>query len=476
MWKWLLPARHTGSTLTRQFGILSLVVTILTTAGLCLVITYFLRKDLLEREWHVTADYIRTEATQHLGPSDFADPHSSQAAAHFETFYHQVVLMPEIVRVKIYDADMAVLWSDEPRLLGQRFPDNVHLRGALTGRVTVNIETGGAKGEHVYERDRFPRVVEVYVPIVFPGSGSRVVGVVETYKAPTEVFANIRQGQITVFATVLVAAAFLYGSLFWIVRRAARRLDEQHRALEESNHELRAVQAQLLETERMAAIGEVVMAVAHGIRNPLANIRAAAQVAALDGEPTGPPQKRLLASIIGEVDRLEARLRELLRFVRPAERAREALDLNGVLRECLQMTVGRVNKAGLRLDEHLAPDLPRISGDAILLEQVFLSLIGNAIDAITAGSGVITVTTGIDQDAGGRPLVFVEVRDTGVGIAGEATRLFQPFYTTKAKGTGLGLAIARKFTEAHGGTITVASRPGQGAAFRVTFPARQAAA
>ena len=309
--------------------------------------------------------------------------------------------MPEIVRVKIYDADMAVLWSDEPRLSGQRFPDNLHLRGALTGRVTVNIETGGAKGEHVYERDRFPRIVEVYVPIVFPGS-SRVVGVVETYKAPTQVFANIRQGQITVFATVLVAGAFLYGSLFWIVRHAARRLDDQHRALEESNHELRAVQAQLLEAERMAAIGEVVTAVAHGIRNPLANIRAAAQVAALDGEPTGPAQKRLLTSIIGEVDRLEARLRELLRFVRPAERTREALDLNGVLRECLQMTAGRLNKAGLRLDEHLAPDLPRISGDAILLEQVFLSLIGNAIDAIT-GSGVITVTTGVDQDAGGRP-------------------------------------------------------------------------
>jgi len=259
------------------------------------------------------------------------------------------------------------------------------------------------------------------------------------------------------------------------VRRAARRLDDQHRALEEGNHELRAVQAQLLDAERMAAIGEVVTAVAHGIRNPLANIRAAAQVAALDREPTGLAQKRLLTSIIGEVDRLEARLRELLRFVRPAERTREALDLNGVLRESLQMMAGRLNKAGLRLDEHLAPDLPRISGDAILLEQVFLSLIGNAIDAIT-GSGVITVTTGVDHDASGQPLVFVEVRDTGVGIAGEATRLFQPFYTTKAQGTGLGLAIARKFTEAHGGTITVASRPGQGAAFRVTFPARQAAA
>jgi signal transduction histidine kinase len=301
-----------------------------------------------------------------------------------------------------------------------------------------------------------------------------VVGAIETYKAPARVFANIRQGQITVVGTVLVGSAFLYGSLFWIVRHAARRLDDQHRALEESNQELRAVQTQLLEAERMAAIGEFVTAVAHGIRNPLANIRAAAQVAALDGEPAGSAQKRL-TSIIGEVDRLEARLRDLLLFVRPAERTREALDLNGVLRECLQMMAGRLGKGGLRLDERLAPDLPRITGDAILLEQVFLSLIGNAIDAIT-GSGVITVTTGIDQGADGAPLVFVEIRDTGVGIAGEATRLFRPFYTTKAKGTGLGLAIARKFTEAHGGTIAVESAPGQGAAFRVSFPALQAAA
>ncbi len=473
MRKWLLPDRYTGTTLTRQFGVLSLAVTVLITAALCLVIAYFLRKDLLEHEWHVTADFIRTEATQHLGPGDFADPRSPQAAAHFETFYRQVVLMPEIVRVKIYDADMAVLWSDEPRLFGQRFPDNAHLRGALAGRVTVNIETGGAKGEHVYERERFPRVVEVYVPLVFPGS-TRVVGVAETYKAPARVFANIRQGQLTVFATVLAAGAFLYGSLFWIVRHAARRLDDQHRALEESNQELRTVQAQLLETERMAAIGEVITAVAHGIRNPLANIRAAAQVATLDGEPAGPNQKGL-TSIIGEVDRLEARLRDLLLFVRPAERTRETLDLNAVLRECLQMMVGRLNKAGLHLDEQLAPDLPRITGDAILLEQVFLSLIGNAIDATTA-SGVITVSTGVDWDAGPPPMVFVEVRDTGVGIAGEATRLFQPFYTTKAKGTGLGLAIARKFTEAHGGTIAVASQPGRGATFRVSFPAQPAAA
>jgi signal transduction histidine kinase len=465
---WLLPARYSGRTLTRQFGVLSLAVTVLITAGLCLVITHFLRKDLLEREWHITADFIRTEATHHLRASDFADPSTPEAARHFQTFYQQVVLMPEIVRVKIYDADMAVLWSDEPRLLGQRFPDNPHLRGALGGQVTVNIPSGGAKGEHVYERDRFPRVVEVYVPLVFPDS-PRVVGAVETYKAPAQVFANIRQGQITVFATVLAAAAFLYASLFWIVRHAGRRLDDQHRELERSNQELRALQTQLLEAERMAAIGEVVTAVAHGIRNPLANIRAAAQVAALEGGQGGPAPKRL-ASIIGEVDRLEVRLRELLLFVRPAERPREVLDLNSVLRECLTMMNGRLAKSEIKVDERLAAGLPHIAGDAILLEQVFLSLIGNAIEAIP-GRGVITITTGVDRDASDRARVFAEIQDTGPGIAGEPSRLFQPFYTTKAQGTGLGLAIARKFTEAHGGTIAVTSGPGEGARFRVSFPA-----
>jgi signal transduction histidine kinase len=469
-----------GTALTRQFAVFSFIVIGLITVALCFVIAHYLRKDLLEREWRITADYIRTEARHYLTPADFALPFSPIAQEHFRDLYKKTVMMPEIVRVKIYDTTATVVWSDHALLIGQQFLDNPPFLGALAGHTMVNLEMGAGKGESLYEREEFPELVEVYVPIVFPDS-TEVAGVVEAYKAPTTVFANIRQGQIVVVETALAGSALLYLSIFWIVRRAAQRISEQHQDLEQrsqelaaSNQELRAVQTQLLEAERMAAIGEVVAAVAHGIRNPLANIRAVAQVAALDCKAEAGTRlvSRSLASIMAEVDRLENRLKELLQFVRPSERQSEMLDVNAVLRGTLRMMAGRLARPGLVVEECLAPVMPPTLGDAVLFEQVFMSLIGNAAEALPTSGGVITLTTGTARDKAGIVCVFAEIRDTGVGIPPERLpRIFVPFYTTKSQGTGLGLAIARKFTEAYGGAISVSSRPGEGAVFRVTFPA-----
>ncbi len=493
---WVLTRWRAGATLTRQFALLSFIVIGLITVALSLTISASLRRDLLEREWGITADYIRTGILYHLSPPDLARPRTRRAREHFEMLYQQAVMMPEIVRITIYDARAAVVWSDEPRRIGQRFADNPHLASALAGRTTVNLQRGGARAENLFGRNEFARVVQVYVPIMFPGA-SRVVGVVEAYKMPRQVFASIRRGQMAVGGTAAAGGLLLYLALFWIVRRAARRIQEQHQALEErtqaltsANQELRTVQAQLLEAERMAAIGEVVTAVAHGIRNPLANIRASAQVASLDCQQGGGTGRAAghLATIMAEVDRLEGRLRELLQFVRPAERPTGPVDVNRVLAGSLELLAGRIAKTNLRLEKRLAPSLPPIRGNAMLLEQVFLSLVGNAIEAIPGGEGTITVCTGVVErtaedggqraapdrppSAGPRPAsVFVEVRDTGVGIPPEVLpKIFEPFRTTKAQGTGLGLAIAKKFTEAQGGAIAVTSRPGEGAAFRVTFP------
>ncbi|HSB81574.1 MAG TPA: ATP-binding protein [Candidatus Methylomirabilis sp.] len=475
---------HPGKTLIRQFALLSLLVIGLITLALSLLIGYNLRKDLLDREWGTTADFIRTEAQQRLVLADFMAPMTPSAQAHFEQLYHETVMMPEIVRVKIYDGTGMVIWSDEPRLRGQSFPDNFHLMQALSGRTTVNLDTDEGKNENLYERNAFAQLVEVYVPIVFPGS-SRVVGVVESYKMPSQVIASIRRGQLTVVSAAVAGGILLYLSLFWIVRRAGRRLGEQHQDLAQrtqeltaANQELRAVQAQLLEAERLAAIGEVVTAVAHGIRNPLANIRASAQVASLDcggcrASSLGP---RNLANIMAEVDRLEGRLKELLQFVRPAERPCACLNLNTVLGDALQLMAGRLAKAPLRLIQDLASNLPPFRGNAMLVEQVFLSLLGNALEALPNGTGTITVRTGTTQGADGTPRLFAEVQDSGSGIPpGQLSKIFEPFYTTKAQGTGLGLAIAKKFTEAQAGTIEVSSPSAGGAAFRVTFPVAQEA-
>jgi signal transduction histidine kinase len=222
----------------------------------------------------------------------------------------------------------------------------------------------------------------------------------------------------------------------------------------------------------MAAIGEVVTAVAHGIRNPLANIRASAQVALLDCQhDPGHSGVRNLTNIMAEVDRLEGRLRELLEFVRPAQPRRERLNLNELGQRALAAAAVPMAKARVTASADLAPSLPPVRGDAMLLEEILSSLIGNAIDAMSDRGGQIRLRTGARADRSGRPEISVDVCDTGPGIAPEETeKIFEPFYTTKARGTGLGLAIAKRFAEAHGGTIAVSSRPGQGATFRVTLP------
>jgi two-component system, NtrC family, sensor histidine kinase HydH len=476
---WFADSAHTGTALVRQFAALSLVVIGLITIALCVVIASQFRRDMLQREWGGTADFIRTEALHMLTPADFGAPESLSAQQHFRAFYEQTITMPEIVRLKVYDADMRVIWSDEARLFGARFLDNPELIEALRGRPTVNLEIDKRKEENVFEHEE-KQLVEVYVPIAFPGD-ARVVGVVETYKEPTQVFANIRRAQLSVIATALAGMLLLYLSLFWIVRRAGRRIEAQHQALERqsletaaTNQELRSVQAQLVAAERMAAIGEVVTAVAHGIRNPLANIRASAQVALLDcgvceAAALGP---KSLGNIMAEVDRLDGRLKELLQSVRPAERQSQRLDLNAVLRAALQLMEGRVSGAGLKVHDRLATALPIILGDPMLLEQVFMNLIGNAVEATPQG-GTITLRTGTESDERDGLTVFAEIHDTGSGIPPEeVSKIFDLFYTTKAQGTGLGLAVARKFTEAHGGRITVSSRPDEGTVFRVTLPAR----
>jgi len=465
----LLGPVLSGPVLVRQFAVLSFLVIGLLTAALAALLANQFREDLLEREWALSADHVRTAILQHLRPTDLTHPVTAPGQRRLEQLSQQVIAMPEVVRMAVYDASRRLLWSDDPGPVRPSAVPSPHLTRALTGLPVVNLEAGRWPSLFRWQQNEFARLVEVYVPVVFPGA-SRVAGVVVVGKLPRQVFTNIRRGQITVVASAAGGGLLLYLALFWIVRGAARRIEEQRQALtartEEltaANQELKAVQAQLVAAERMAAIGEVVTAVAHGIRNPLANIRASAQVAGLDGE------SEHLGDIMAEVDRLEGRLKEMLQFVRPAGPERLPLDVNESVRDTLRLVAGNARAAGVTVEAELQPSLPRILGNAMLLEQVLLSLVGNAVEATPAG-GTVVVRTGL-QRGDGEPCVVVEVRDAGSGILPEhLPRIFEPFYTTKSKGTGLGLAIAKKFAEAQGGSLGVRSRRGE-TVFAVHLPA-----
>ena len=469
-----------GNALIGRFALSSCLVIAVTTAALSWVIASSLERDMLAREWEVSGSYIRQEARQWIAPGDFDRASGPAAQANFRAFYEEIMRMPETIRVKLYDRDRRVVWSDEPRLIGQRFADNPELAEALAGETVADLKIGTKKSENVFEAA--PRFVELYVPLVFD-EREGVAGIAEIYKAPEGVFANIARARRVVVGTALAGGLVLWASLFGIVRAAGHRIDRQHRALEErsreliaANDELRTVQAQLVAAERMAAVGEVVSAIAHGIRNPLASVRASAQVALLDCRECPGPQGATanITNAIAEVDRLAGRVTELLRFVRPVEHAADRVDLHDVIAETLRTLKERLSDGRVLIVTRLALALPPIAANAVLLEEAVAGLVENALDAM-GGEGTLTLTTAMAIADHGR-CVVLEIGDSGPGIPPAVLpRIFELFFTTKPQGTGLGLPLARKFIEAHGGTLTVTSRPGEGAVFRVTLPAAEGA-
>ncbi len=227
-------------------------------------------------------------------------------------------------------------------------------------------------------------------------------------------------------------------------------------------------QTQIVETEQMASIGATAVAVAHGLRNPLASVRALAQVALVEHE-SFPAVNESLHEIIAEVDRLNARISHLLTFAVPARLHPVSADLNDVI-ERVVADFQQIKPQQVVFALHLDPGLPSVQLDTVHMKEVLREIVLNALEAMPDG-GDVRVATKRGEGPEGRPILILEVADTGRGIAVEALpHVFEPFYTTRADGTGLGLSIVRRLVEQQGGTVAVESHPGAGACVRLTFP------
>jgi signal transduction histidine kinase len=446
------------------FALLSLGIIGLISAIQVTVQWVLLREDVLEREGLESANTIRDEAYAVLHAEDFADWRNPQSQARFEEFFGRALLDPDIVRVRMYNTEMRIVWSDdEGRPAGTRIHDNPALREALAGRVMVELERVSSP-ETLFERS-FSRLIDLYVPLALssgrsPGTAV-IAGVVEIHKDPKRVIGSLSRGRFFIITTSVAGALVLYVALYGIIHRASRQLASQRA-------DLHAMQAQLRVSERMAAVGEVSAAVAHGIRNPLANIKVSAQVA-LDtlGEPGS--AERHLGAISGEVDRLERWLRALLDVVRPFTPRLATVKLNDLIEELLAILTDRLVGARITVDRELDRYLPGVIADEVQLQQALLGMLDNAVAACRVGDAIMVRTDRTELD--GRPGARVTITDTGEGIpADRLARIFEPFFTTKSGGTGLGLSIARKVIEGHGGRITVQSRPGEGTTFDVVLP------
>jgi protein-histidine pros-kinase len=225
------------------------------------------------------------------------------------------------------------------------------------------------------------------------------------------------------------------------------------------------------ESDKLATIGTLAAGVAHEINNPIGIMTSRIELMLDDAETSGlPPSVRDdLAVLERNAHRVGRITQGLLSFARRGSGLRQPTDLNTVVVETLLLFETTARKADIALERRLGSDLPAVSAEASQLQQVVLNLLNNARDAVDA-HGEIRVETGLVDDRPG--WVRLVVADTGPGIPPEIqSRIFLPFFTTKAGGTGLGLPISHRIVQDHHGELTVSSTPGMGTTFTILLPA-----
>lgn len=371
-----------------------------------------------------------------------------------------------VERVNIYDPQEILTYSTEPEKIGEKANLGESFTRAMEGESTSFLADEGSSFLG-FEWGGGPRRLKTYMPmwVEKPGTWQRgkVLGVFEMIQDVSEDHEAIRRFQWIVVASSMLFVGIVIVTLLPIAKRAERIITS--RAMES-----RKLEERLYQSERLAALGEMVAGVSHEIRNPLGIIRSTAEL--LDSRIENERHKRLAGIIVEEATRLNDILTEFLDFARPKTLRLSACRIEEIVERNLRIVDAELQKRGITLErQYLAGDYT-LQADADLLYRALVNVVANALQAMPDG-GLLRVRTEL-LNAGGKPQVQLRVQDTGPGIPdGLRQKVFNPFFTTREKGTGLGLAIVQSIVAGHQGVIEVDSQFGQGTSIIIRLPLSQ---
>jgi two-component system NtrC family sensor kinase len=236
------------------------------------------------------------------------------------------------------------------------------------------------------------------------------------------------------------------------------------------------MEAQLINSAKLAALGEMAAGVAHELNSPMTVIIGTAQMLVRDLNQEGQYERaEALDDIITSGLRCKRIIQNLLTFSRQDQLPATEIDLNAETERVLSMIKYQINRSQIRIVEHLEPELPRMTANGPQIQQVLTNFLINARDALAEverKEKIIEVATLLRVE-GGKRWIVLSVTDNGIGIAPEnLSKIFTPFYTSKeaTKGTGLGLSVSLGIAESHNGAIEVESRQGEGSTFSLVLP------
>ncbi|MGE5175920.1 MAG: ATP-binding protein [Hyphomicrobiales bacterium] len=417
-----------------------------------------------------------------------------------------------VLGLRLFNADGSLAY-ESGTLRGQPMPDSTSLRDVLARHTSYEAR--------LVERDG-PKVTYL-VPLV--SRAGTLFGAVEVFQLESFVTqeARVRRTSIALLAgsTLLVVVLILMVAVRWNVTRPIEtlaqsfrevgaggpsrrvpirrhdelgrlteefnamcdRLETARRSLLEAQEEQRRMEARLREAERLAAIGKLAAGLAHEVGTPL-NVISGRTEALLRRGVGGEAGARHLEVISGQIDRIARIVRGMLDFGTPRRPVLAPTDLGEVLGNVLELLEGRFEERGIAVGFTAGDPLPAVLADADQLQEVFLNMAVNAVDAMPRG-GALSIELGAetrrpDRAAGDgvasdapRRYVSIAIADTGDGIPAENLgRIFDPFFTTKevGQGTGLGLSVAYGIVQEHGGWIDVTSEVGRGTRVTVHLP------
>ena len=335
-------------------------------------------------------------------------------------------------------------------------------RALETGEVVSTLKPRGealAPPPARPEEDTRPVQTIVCLPLKSPRGGSDVGG---RFPRALGVLYVDNAGSAEPFSSEALRAAEALARHAALAIENAQLFEREQKTIEE----LRLTQKQLLQSEKLAAIGQMAAGIAHELNTPLTYIMGNLEL--LELQQLTPAQAEMLSSIARGADRIRSLARRLLAFSRPAREEMAPLSLNDVIERSLELCQYQIASAGVTLEKTLEPELPRVLGVSNQLETAIINLVVNAVHAMGETAGVLKVAS---RRRG--PDVEVSVSDEGSGIAERVrTTLFEPFVTTRpeGKGTGLGLSTVLMVVERHNGKVDFDTQQGRGSTFRITLP------
>ena len=345
--------------------------------------------------------------------------------------------------VALLDSNLNVVAHTDPGRIGQQEKEPLVLRAKSDRQLLSQIvESGGGK-----------RYFEVVKPVALDESNLGFLKIGLSLGSMEVAWHNSLRAIITLGLAIVSAGILGMAAI----------LHNQHSHMQE----VKALEIEVLHRERLSALGNLAATVAHEIRNPLNAISMGLQRLKVEFQPTDDQEQysRVTELMLGEVHRLNSIVEQFLSLARPLEIKPEALRVQDVLNELATLVEGEAQQSKVQIRVVAPPTLPPLKADREYLRQTLLNLILNGLQAMPEG-GTLTLKSNTSNGN-----FLISVTDTGIGIAPEnRRRIFEPYFTTKAKGSGLGLAIARRIIEAHGGTITVSGETDQGCCFQICLP------